>query len=319
MMRRYAWLSLLLAFGLVVACGPVEEEVGDGGSQHQQDGYTGGGGDGPIDQPPPDNCSEAAKLVYLVADNGHMLSFDPKTTPPTLTDLGALNQCPITAGEQPFSMGVDRNAIAWVLAAKSDIVTQSGSGLYRVDINNGLSCTKSAMAMNQQGFNLFGMGFVTNASGSTLDTLWVAGGAGPGDGTGARLGTVDMTTFQITPMNTMSGWPELTGNSKAELWGFFPDATAPKIAKIDKATGAENPSYPLSALAGEPNAWAFAYWGGDFWVFLSKGLETETTVYHVEGDNGTVLNHWLTSGLLGGGSYKIVGAGVSTCAPIILE
>jgi hypothetical protein len=326
-MRRHAWLPLLVVLALA-ACGPTdtEEDIGDGGSQHQTDGYT-AGGDGAIDQPPPDNCSEAAKLVYLVADNGHMLSFDPKTSPPTLTDLGALNSCPVAAGEQPFSMGVDRNAIAWVLAAKSDPLTgtQTGSGLYRVDINNGLQCSKSAMAMNQQGFNLFGMGFVTNSQGSTLDTLHVAGGDGPGSGVGSRLGTVDMTSFVVTPGNTLTGWPELTGNSKAELWGFYPDATSPKIAKIDKASGAESPIYPLASLAGEPRAWAFAFWGGDFWVFLQKGLsETQTTVYQVAGGAngppaGQVVNQWLTSALQGGSAFTVVGAGVSTCAPIILE
>ena len=323
-MRRYAWLSLLLGFGLVVACGPTEEDVGDGGSQHPPAGYVaggGGGGDGNIDQPPQDQCSDAAKLVYVVAENGHLLSFNPATTPPTLTDLGALNKCPTTSGEQPFSMGVDRNAIAWVLAATSGLTQQTGSGLYRVDINNSLACTKSSMSMNQQGFNLFGMGFVTNAAGSTLDTLWVAGGSGPGAGTGAKLGTVDMTTFVVSPKNQMSGWPELTGNSKAELWGFFPDTSPPKIAMIDKSSGAESPSYPLSTLEGSPTAWAFAFWGGDFFIFLQKDVETETTVYHVSGGaNGTpagqLVNQWLTSQLPGGGSFSIVGAGVSTCAPI---
>jgi hypothetical protein len=326
-MRRYAWLSLVLILGLV-ACGPTndEEEVGDGGSQWQQDGYT-GGGDGPIDQPPPDDCSEAAKLVYVVADNGHLLSFDPKTTPPTLTDLGALNKCPTSAGEQPFSMGVDRDAIAWVLAAKTDALmgTQTGSGLYRVEINNGLNCTKANMAMNQQGeFNLFGMGFVANSVGSTLDSLYIAGGDGPGSGTGSRLGTVDMSSFVITGGSLLSGWPELTGNRNAELWGFYPDASAPKIAKIDKLSGAENSIYPLNSIAGEPRAWAFAFWGGDFWVFLQKALESLTTVYQVSGGAngppaGQIVNQWQTTALLGGGTYSIVGAGVSTCAPVMID
>ena len=327
-MHRYAWLCLVLALGLV-ACGPTndEENVGDGGSQWHPDGYT-GGGDGPIDQPPPDNCSEAAKLVYVVADNGHMLSFDPKTTPPTLTDLGLLNKCPTTSGEQPFSMGVDRDAIGWVLAAKSDSLlgTQTGSGLYRVELNNGLNCTKANMAMNQQGeFNLFGMGFVTNSAGSTLDTLYIAGGDGPGSGVGSRLGTVNMTTFQITAGNTLSGWPELTGNRNAELWGFYPDASAPKIAKIDKLSGGESSIMPLNSIAGEPRAWAFAFWGGDFWVFLQKALsDTETTVYQVSGGAngqpaGQIVHQWLTSQLLGGSAYSIVGAGVSTCAPAVID
>jgi hypothetical protein len=326
-MRLYLGLPLLLVL-LFVACGPTnsEEDVGDGGAHRgdsqaggQTDGRT-GTGDGPIDQNPSDNCSAAAKLVYVVDENGHFLSFDPSTTPPTLTDLGLLNKCPISAGEQPFSMGVDRDAIAWVLSsAVGGLGTQKGTAMYRVDIKNNLACTNAGMQMNQQGFNLFGMGFVTNDVGGTTDTLFIAGGASADTATTSTLGTVSFPDLTVHPINSVSGWPELTGNSNAELWGFFPDATAPKIARIDKTTAAESPTYPLPTLQGTPAAWAFAFWGGDFWVFLRRQSETQTTVYHVVGTTGQIANQWTTSALLGGGSYSIVGAGVSTCAPVIIE
>jgi hypothetical protein len=297
----------------LTACGPTATEAddGDGGTGWGADATWGGGEGGPIDQPPPDNCSEAAKLVYVVADDGHMLSFSPRTSPPTVVDLGALSQCPVQSGDSPFSMGIDRDAIAWVLS--------NAGTLYRIDIRNGLDCTNAGMTPNQQGFTLFGMGFVTNDVGSTLDTLYVAGGEGPGSGTPATLGTVSFPDLTVHPLQPLSGWPELTGNANAELWGFFPDTTPPKIAKINKATGAEDPNFPLDALQGSPTAWAFAFWGGDFWIFLQKDLENETTVYHVDGTNGTIVEQWLTSQLGGGSAHSIVGAGVSTCAPVVID
>ena len=60
-----------------------------------------------------------------------------------------------------------------------------------------------------------------------------------------------------------------------------------------------------------PLAWAFAYYGGDYWVFLMKGSETTTTVYQIDGTNGTVTGTTPTQRV-------IVGAGVSTCAPTVI-
>ena len=59
--------------------------------------------------------------------------------------------------------------------------------------------------------------------------------------------------------------------------------------------------------------WAFAFYGGDYWIFLQKGLETNTTVYQMVGSNGTIASQTNADGL------TIVGAGVSTCAPIVIE
>ena len=316
-MRPRTRLPLLLAIGLLwgllgapVGCGPTsgEEDVGDGGSNQHPDGYTGGGDTGPIDQPPPDNCSDAAKLVYVVDEDGRFSSFDPKTTPPTFHDITTMLNCPAETDlfgikATPFSMSVDRDAVAWVLYSSGE--------LFRVETSNG-ACQATSWVQNQSGFELMGMGFVANTTGSTVDTLYVAGGAGPGLGTGARLGTIDMSTLALSPGQQLSGWPELTGNGLAELWGFYPDATSPKIAKIDKSSGAEE-VHPLSGIQGEPRAWAFAFWGGDFWIFLMRQTDTDTTVYRVKGTDFSMTTAVANTGRI------IVGAGVSTCAPVIIE
>jgi hypothetical protein len=70
-------------------------------------------------------------------------------------------------------------------------------------------------------------------------------------------------------------------------------------------------TYPLT-ISGTPRAWAFAFWGGDFWVFLMKGTETSTTIYQYDAATGTPKGSKAAPG------RTIVGAGVSTCAPVIL-
>ena len=62
--------------------------------------------------------------------------------------------------------------------------------------------------------------------------------------------------------------PEFTGNSNGELWGFFPQTNPPSVSQIDKVSGAVIQSYPLTDLSSNANAWAFAFWGGDFYIFL---------------------------------------------------
>src|SRR5258708_5838001 len=117
-------LKISLVLAVMVGCGPSTRDPGNGGGA---DGSGGGGsGDGG------DNCTDSAKLVYTVDANNTFSQFDPATK--TFHDLGTLS-CP-TAGSQPFSMGVDRNTIAWVLY-------QDGT-LYRVEILNNLMCTKTS-------------------------------------------------------------------------------------------------------------------------------------------------------------------------------
>jgi hypothetical protein len=221
----------------------------------------------------------------------------------TFHELGTLS-CP--SGSTPFSMGVDRNTVGWVLY-------QDGT-LFRVDILNGLACTKTSWA-SPNGLVNFGMGFSTNAAGSTDDTLFISGGAGPSNPT-STLASLDTSSMVATTHGTVMGWPELTGNANAELWGWFPsDSTGlstPRVEQIDKTSGAAIKTYMLPTLLGPPLAWAFAFWGGDYWVFLAKDLDAQSTVYQIDGANGSIKSMTAAMGKL------VVGAGVSTCAPTVI-
>ena len=45
---------------------------------------------------------------------------------------------------------------------------------------------------------------------------------------------------------------------------------------------------PAGTLSFTPRAWAFAFWGGDFYVFLMRDIDNSTSVYKVKGNTGKV-------------------------------
>ena len=309
--------AFLLCFA--VGCGATNPNHGGGGSGGTGGGGaggtgggtggTGGGGTGGTGGGTgTDGCTDAAKLIYVIDQNGEFSSFKPDQTDITksvFTDLGKLN---CNAGSyQPFSMSVDRQANAWV-----EYVPLLGSGaskLFKVSTANA-SCAATTFMGGQQGMNEFGMGFVSNSMGSTDETLFIGGGSAVGSA--ANLGTLDMTNFTITKGGSLTGDPELTGTGLADLWGFFPvttNNTMPRVSKIDKMSAAESNQIQLSSLTGQAEAWAFAFYGGDFWVFLASGGNA-TIVYHVTQNGGAQ-----PVGQLDTMTRHIVGAGVSTCAP----
>lgn len=238
----------------------------------------------------PDPCLARAKIIYTIDENDMLRAFDPANL--KFINIGILN-CP-AGGASPFSMGVDHNAVAWVLYNDGQI--------FAVDTQTA-ACKPTAYA--QQGdFRLFGMGFVADQKGNVMrEHLFVAGLDN------MELGVMDPKTLLITPLGPLTGNPELTGTGGAVLWGFFPDDQMPRVALLDKATGNEGMTYNLAALAGTPTAWAFAFWGGNFWIFLRRQQDNSTHVWKLDTNSGKVTDVVPNTG------YGIVGAGVSICAP----
>lgn len=305
-MRESTWIKLFTVSACLTigACGPGGRDrsgAGDDDGSGGDDGTgsnPGGGGGG-------DTCSEESKLVYTVDENYQLSQFAPMTK--TFTPLGQL-KCgnPLFDGN-PFSMGIDRNTQAYVL--------YSSGKIFKVDTTDAsLPCTDTGWkSTNELAF--FGMGFSTTDAGGTTDSLFIAGGDTnmPDTGSNTVLAALDTSTMKSSDVGQVTGWPELTGNSNAELWGWFPDDTHPRVEQINKAGGAPVKTFNLDSLAGMPTAWAFAFWGGDYWIFLAKGNETSTTVYQIDGNDGTVKTTTKANG------RTIVGAGVSTCAPVVIQ
>lgn len=313
-------LPLMLA-SLFLACGPVQRP--------HPGGFDGGVVDAaPVDaagpnEPWPDggpgkpsgndggnnlDCSEGAKLIYVVDNPGNLMSFKPNQTDITksvFTKVGLLTCAPHSASSYPYSMSVDRSGTAWV-----EYYANGASQLYQVSITDA-SCKPTMYTSGQEGFGLFGMGFSANKAMSKDETLFIAGSANYRD-PNVNLGLLDTKNLMVSKIGAMKGGPELTGNALGELWGFFPATqtnSRVRISQLDKKTGAESNTIDLTReLSGTSVAWAFAYYGGDFWVFLSTDTTLKSTTVYQVGHNGLKAKYDVP--------YLITGAGVSTCAPV---
>lgn len=227
------------------------------------------------------DCEEGVKQIFVLGADKGLYRFYPDEL--RFEHLGVVG-CPTTAGT--FSMGIDRKGIAWV--------EFMDGRLFAVNTRDG-SCVPTAFQPGQAGFKNFGMGFAKRNDGSNDETLFVSG-----DG----LAALDTTTLQLKFLGSLTfGRTELTGLG-SELYAFAVGSGV--IAKLDPATGATLAVHRSTAI-GERAAFAFAQWGGDFWLFTGSTM-SQVTKYSPATDTSTVVVE--NAGTL------IVGAGSSTCAPI---
>ena len=238
-----------------------------------------------------DNCADEARDIYLVDANEEALyRFDPYTGDFTLV---LHLDCPAGGLYTPHSMAVSRDAEPYILY-------QDGV-IYHID-QVGV-CTATSFSEGYfSDWARFGMGFAMNSRYASEDTLFVANGT--------MLGSIDLTSFSVTEVGSLGGGiPELSGTGEGALWGFFPQSDPPQIAQIDKASGNLTTVYELD-ISSDANAWAFAFWGGHFYLFYKTFSDPSTNVYRMSEDGGDLELIIEDSG------YYIVGAGVSTCAPV---
>lgn len=242
-------------------------------------------------------CSVESQYVYVIDDGAVLYKFDPPAL--SFTAIGTLS-CGASWLDTPFSMAVDRNANAWV-------VYTDGS-LYKVDTKTA-GCTPTSFAPGQHGFVTFGMGFSTDGPGSTKDTLFVSDSDYAGTTKG--LAMVDTQSLVLTPVgmyDKIDARAEMTGTGDGKLYGAF-EGTPYVVAQIDKGKATILSQAPQSQIQYAPGAsnFAFAFWGGSFWLFVGPG--TQTDVFQYDPAAGTTSLRTTVP-------QVIVGAGVSTCAPI---
>jgi hypothetical protein len=146
---------------------------------------------------------------------------------------------------------------------------------------------------------------VSNVANSTDETLYVA------DYFGTGLAEIDTTTLQLTkvgPYDKESTGAELTGTGDAHLWGFF-ETTPIVIAEIDKSNAKILSQWPQPSVS-IGSGWAFAFWGGDFWLFTCpNGSSSQIDRWQPASNATSTVKTNIGS--------VIVGAGVSTCAPFV--
>jgi hypothetical protein len=256
--------------------------------------------DAPLDSPVVTSCADAGlTYIYLVTDDRELLSFYPPTA--SFTSIGRI-ACPVAATALPFSMGVDHAGMAYVLFDNGE--------LFQVSTLDA-SCQATGFRAGQRGFQTFGMGFSSNqnAPGETLyvDQIDYTGGT-PSIG----LGTIDLQTYELSyigpfddPTNVGG---ELTGNGESQLFLYFFDAssTGGTLAQIDRQSGGTLSSVALP-VGNSQSSLAFAFWGGQFYIFTTPGV-SPTTVTRYSPIDGSLVVVARRDG-------RITGAGVSTCAP----
>lgn len=240
-----------------------------------------------------DGCANvAATRIFLISQENELLSFEPLTL--SFASIGKI-ACPGTSAT-PASMAVDRRGIAYTCF--------SDGNLFALNTASG-SCTATNFVRDQKGFSTFGMGYAALSDGG--DRLYVVdynGRVAP-----TTLGWIDTSSFTLSVIGTLQPAEqtcELTGTGDGRLFGFcLLPAGGSMILQIDPNDGRVVAQNKLNA--GQPNnGWAFAYWGGVFWLFTGDGRTSLVTRW--DPTTGTETNVSTRPG-------SIVGAGVSTCAP----
>jgi hypothetical protein len=234
--------------------------------------------------------------VFTTAND--IWSFDPPSKKFTKV---ATPDCP--GGMTANSMAIDRDLVAWL----NYLDGFGGGGIYRFDLKTKKGCQSSGINV-PSGYEQVGMGFSTDAVGSTSETLYIDAISGGG------LAKVDMATKNVTKLGTFANDPklsgqsaELTGTGDARLFGYFTTSPNVRVAELDKTNANVLSDFELKGVA-PPSDWAFSFWGGDFYLYASNG--GNSNVVHYDPIAKTVDAAYIPDT-----GMTIIGAGVSTCAP----
>jgi hypothetical protein len=283
---------------------------GTGGGLGLGGAITGSGGGSGSD------CTTASELIYVFDTNYNIWSFNPALAmaTPQQNPFALITTANCPGFTEANSMAVDRNVVAW-------LNYQDGDGaIFTLDLKTpNAACTPSGITL-PSGFNQVGMGFSTDVAGGTTETLYLDGISGAG------LAKVDMSTMAVTLIGNFSNDPtlesqsaELTGTGNALLYGYFVDSDSNDVyvAGIDKTDSKILSSYKLPGVMA-PSDWAFSFWGGDFYLYASDGVN-DSNVIQYDPTTKTVNQSFIadvgmwpqTMGMM------IIGAGSTTCAPIM--
>lgn len=271
---------------------------------------------------PPSACADAGTtVIYTITSSpssDHLLAYDPPSNSFSL--IGSI-QCPGTdPRDSPFSMAVDQTGTAYT-------VFNSG-GLFELHPSaSGVTCVQVGSVIASGGVNsTFGMGFSEDAVGGG-ESLYIAGSLQP-----YELARVGVPGFAVQPIAALAPTlfhPELTGTGAGDLFAFSgadcalssmctpgpeqgdcEQCSTSAIAQIDKTT-AKVTGFDVLEDLPLGSGWAFAFWGGQFYIFTAP-----TSVAM-----GSIVTRFdpTTGALQRIQSYPevIVGAGVSTCAPLV--
>jgi hypothetical protein len=232
------------------------------------------------------DCSEAAKLIYLVSVEHDLYSFNPTIAgAQAYKHIGQLS-CP-SSGD-PQSMSVDRSGTAWVFYHTGE--------LFRVSTADASCEATTYQHPVNQAFSQLGMGFTAAAPDSTDQRLFIIS---PDFG----LATIELPSLAVTQTGALVVAAELTGGPDARLFQFI--AEDGDLNEIDLTSNATSFIHHFPELEGTL-AFAFARYAGEFYVFTAPGVGSTTTHYDPVTDQSMFRDSL---------DFTVVGAGQSTCVP----
>ena len=242
--------------------------------------------------------------IFVLAQDAALWKYFPEDN--SLVMLG-VPQCDLPPST--FSMAVDRAGFAWLQYASGE--------LRKVAVSDLDNCIDPGFVPIQQGIFNFGMAFVSNSESDKCDRIYgdEYNGISEGDDVSVFF-SIDPVTQKIMPLGTSDfGTAEVTGTGDGRVFLFAPAALS-KLVEIDKATGDTISSIPLPGITAG-SGWAFAFFAGDFYFFTDGENDGASEVTHIDYDDSNNDGKQEITVVIDDAPLRVVGAGVSTCAPTL--
>jgi hypothetical protein len=240
-------------------------------------------------------CPEEGYQIYVVTYEKELYRFYP---PAKQFDLVSVLDCPSPG--RPFSMAISSEAIGYIFYYEPG-PPWTCVGINEVNIITGECLGLTGFdCQNPEGFDIFTVGYATDATDTTRETLYIAGGW---QNDHPRLASLDTEHWTVNPIATLPTYsaPEMTKDAQGELWGFFGWGD-PFLARIGRTTAGLTGFIRLPHLSGTDHSIAAAYWGGNFYVFWSTADGGD--VYQVPSNTVSVYTSF---------DFEVMGANVSIC------
>jgi hypothetical protein len=300
-MKGFRGLAGLSVIATALSCGgrtglPIVDEraaeLPDAGAV--RDGAPDSPMDAPLPQPDaiPAGCDAGAQFVLLLSAEREIYRFDPLT-------LAVERLASVGCHPNLTSMTVARSGIAYV--------SSSDGQLFSVVPESG-ECAALPFDSSQLSFTRFGMGFVADDV-PRGESLFIAQQLTEAH----NISVIDLDSFELRligqfdpPLPPL----ELTGSGDGRMFGFHvASATAPaRLIEIDKQTAALGAGVEIP-IGESYRGFDFAFWGGDFYLFVTLVGELDAAVLRYSPVESSVVT-------LGRIPPIVIGAGVSTCAPL---
>ncbi|WAS99393.1 hypothetical protein [Nannocystis punicea] len=242
--------------------------------------------------------------IFVLSKTAQLWKYFPQTH-----DFELLGPADCGLAPSTFSMGVDREGFAWV--------QYSDMKLRKIDVTDTSQCSDPGFVPMQNGIENFGMAFVSNSADDKCDRIYGNhyNGVANGDMV-SEFFSVDPDTLLVVPQGLSDyGLAEVTGTGDGRAFLFAgPDPSS--LVEVDKATGATLEVTPLPGVK-TGGGFAFAFFGGDFYFFTDKESDSTSEVTHLDYDDSDNNGVQDLKVVVEDAPLRIVGAGVSTCAPLI--